>query len=228
MDTENPGEAMYPSVMVSKNASIKATKSGDDWTQQQARAQAALSPSMNAAFAVESFGKPKFGEIDIAAIVESLRLQISEIKNGDMSGPEAMLISQASALQSLWVNLMNRANRNAEYIESFESLLGFALKAQSQCRTTLLALNEIKFPKSATFVKQANIANQQQVNNGPLAHAEKNIEPSNEQLTEGNHATLDLGGTGAAGATNPDLETVGEIDGAKNAKRKAAKREKRP
>ena len=42
-----------------------------------------------------------------------------------------------------------------------------ALKAQSQCRSTIEAINEIKNPSSApTFVKQANIGNAVQVNNG--------------------------------------------------------------
>ena len=36
---------------------------------------------------------------------------------------------------------------------------------ESQGRATLQTLVEVKFPKQATFIRQANIANQQQVNN---------------------------------------------------------------
>jgi hypothetical protein len=76
-------------------------------------------------------------------------------------------------------------------------------------------------------VKQANIAQQQQVNNGTPARAEEKTVQAHEQLTEGNHATLDLGGTAAAGAAHPALETLGEIDGTKDGKRKTAQRPKR-
>jgi PDZ domain-containing secreted protein len=44
--------------------------------------------------------------------------------------------------------------------------MNMALKAQSQSRATIQALTELKYPKQATFVKQANIAGgNQQVNN---------------------------------------------------------------
>ena len=42
-----------------------------------------------------------------------------------------------------------------------------ALKAQAQIRATNSALVDLKYPRQATFVKQANIAHgPQQVNNG--------------------------------------------------------------
>ncbi len=41
-----------------------------------------------------------------------------------------------------------------------------ALKAQNQTRTTLQTLAELKAPKQIAFVRQANIGNQVQVNNG--------------------------------------------------------------
>ena len=46
------------------------------------------------------------------------------------------------------------------------------MKAQSQSRATISALVDLKYPRQATFVKQANIANgPQQVNNGAAAGA---------------------------------------------------------
>src|SRR5690606_41054074 len=96
--------------------------------------------------------------------------------------------------------------------------MGMALKAQSQCQTTLEALAEIKHPKSATFVKQQNIAQQQHVNNGtyagtppppgPRAH-EKDITPTNELLEASNGQRLDSGAPQAAGRTDSGMETVG-------------------
>ena len=42
------------------------------------------------------------------------------------------------------------------------------LKAQSQCRATIEALATIKNPLNVALVNQANIANNQQVNNGSI------------------------------------------------------------
>ena len=80
--------------------------------------------------------------------------------------------------------------------------MGLALKAQAQSRATISALVDLKFPRQATFVKQANIANgPQQVNNGAATeahpedgeldrngrtHAEKS-EPQQNKLLEANH-----------------------------------------
>jgi len=48
------------------------------------------------------------------------------------------------------------------------------LKAQSQCRTTIETLSEMKNPKPVAFVQQANIANEpQQVNNAPMEQVER-------------------------------------------------------
>jgi hypothetical protein len=87
------------------------------------------------------------------------------------------------------------------------------MKAQAQCRSTVEAIAEIKFPKSATFIKQANIAQQQQVNNGqektPTRAREKDITPTNELLTESTYAALDTGRAGAAIGLDSQLEAVG-------------------
>ena len=80
-----------------------------------------------------------------------------------------MLISQATALQTIFTSLAGRAQMQ-EYQKNLESFLGLALKAQAQSRATLSALVDLKYPRQATFVRQANIANgPQQVNNGAAA-----------------------------------------------------------
>ena len=228
MDTKEAEKNKNPWIKITKRGWLQAGKNEKDWEALMREAEGALSPAFCAVAAMSPFTKQSIGAVDTIAAMAALTEQIEEIKKGDMGGAEAMLFAQAAALQSLWVTLMIRANRNSDYIESFESLMSLALKAQSQCRTSLLALNEIKFPKSATFVKQANIANQQQVNNGTPACAKKTTETSNKLLKEPNHATLDLGGTETASVANPKLEALDEIDGTKDRKGKAAKREKCP
>ena len=53
------------------------------------------------------------------------------------------------------------------YPDATETHLKLAFKAQSQCRTTLETLAEIKSPRSVAFVRQANTsAGPQQLNNG--------------------------------------------------------------
>lgn len=224
MDTK---ENKTPSVKVTKHGFAQAENAEKNWDVLQREAEVASSPSFSGAAVVEAFAKATLGKIDVIAIISTLNEQLEEIQRSDMSGPEAMLYSQAVALQSMFVHLSRKAIAQ-EFVPQYQTFMALAFKAQAQCRTTLEALNEIKFPKSATFVKQANIAQQQQVNNGSLAHAEKKAEPANELLTEANHGTLDTGATEPAGQSHPTMETVGTVHRAKNQPGQKAKRAERP
>ena len=82
-----------------------------------------------------------------------------------------MLISQATALQTIFTSLACKA-QNQEYLKNLKAFVGLALKAQAQSRATISALVDLKYPRLATFVKQANIAHgPQQVNNSTAAGA---------------------------------------------------------
>lgn len=166
----NTQENKHPAVKVSKNGTLQAPDTGQKWDAMLAQAEGALSPSLNGAAVLEAFAQPSLGKVDVVAAVATLNEQIDAIRAGDMNGPEAMLFAQATALQSIFVTLSRKAI-GQEYVAHYQTFLTLAFKAQAQCRATLETLNEIKFPRSATFVKQANIANQQQVNNGTLARA---------------------------------------------------------
>ncbi len=77
-------------------------------------------------------------------------------------------MSQATSLQSIFADLARKAQAQT-YLNHFETYLSLALKAQAQSRATITALGELKNPRQATFVKQANIAHgPQQVNNGVI------------------------------------------------------------
>ena len=90
-----------------------------------------------------------------------------------------------------------------------------ALKAQSQCRTTLDSLASMKNP--AVHMRQTNIANNQQVNNGP----EIEKPPRKLDGTLDREKWMDGGTTkeaiGANVEADSSVETVGEIDGTENA-----------
>ena len=144
------------------------------------------------------------------------------VSDGNLGKLEAMLTGQAVALNAMFNNFAKRAI-HADVMPKLDTYFRLALKAQAQCRSTVEAIAEIKYPKSATFIKQANIAGQQQVNNsadgpdrGTPRTREKNITPTNELLTEAKHANLDTRGKKAASRGNPQVEAVGAINRAEH------------
>ncbi len=102
----------------------------------------------------------------------------------------ARLEGEVGLLQRVQARTLNIMFRRAainmgEYLEATETDLRLALKAQAQSRATVEALAEMKNPRAVAFVRQANIARQQQVNNGaPVAHGHvgEGPQPANELL----------------------------------------------
>lgn len=151
--------------------------------------------------------------IDVPGLVALLRSQAEAVNKNDLSQAEAMLMNQAVALQSIFVRLTEKAF-NQEYISNLDTMIKLALKAQSQCRTTIEALSTIKNPP-VVFAKQANIAQgHQQVNNGAAtpSHVRKNPNQQNELLKD-HHETVDTRTASAASFTHSSMETVGKING---------------
>lgn len=107
--------------------------------------------------------------LDVPSLTDELRNQAAAVNRGDLKHAEAMLMNQATALQSLFARLAARG-MNCDQAPAFEANMRIALRAQSQCRATLETLAAIKNPP-VVFAKQANI-NQgngnQQVNNATL------------------------------------------------------------
>ncbi|WP_324808786.1 hypothetical protein SH584_04185 [Sphingomonas sp. LY29] len=138
-----------------------------DKSQEEVHADLALNPAVNAAATVQAFGAGTIGKLEISETLEAVMQTVAKVRKGDMSGPEAMLVAQASALNSIFTELARRAALNmGEYIEASEKYMRLALKAQAQCRATIETLAEMKNPP-LVIARQANIANgPQQVNNG--------------------------------------------------------------
>jgi hypothetical protein len=191
----------------------------DGW----AHSRAMASPCVNAGMTMFRFHPLKDGA-NLSDLVDVVGKHATEIRGGLMDRPEAMLVAQAHTLDTIFNSLAQRAAQNmaAGYMQATETYLRLALKAQSQCRTTIEALGELKQPKSTNFIKQQNVAQQQQVNNGSEAdsrsstHAparahEKDITPRNELLTENRSATLDAAGQGAAIGADQGLEAMGAV-----------------
>lgn len=145
-------------------------------------AEASVNPAINAASLIDSYQYDAFGDgaVEMNALVGTLKASMDKTHGGDLSELEDMLMGQATALQTMFVSLAKRAQRQ-EYQKNLEAFLGLALKAQAQSRATIQAIVELKYPRQATFVKQANIAHgPQQVNNGTVPT--RTLENQSEQI----------------------------------------------
>lgn len=163
----------------------------------------------------------------VGALICELREQCDAVNRNDFKSVEQMLFSQAHTLNQLFFEMVHNsiANRNGNFHVS-ESYMRLALKTQSQTRTTLEALNEIKNPRSVAFVKQANVANNQQVNNGCAAHAEKGKNAPNELNGVVHEQAMDPRGSCKAGQGNSQVAAVGEVHRTKNGRRKGESKRK--
>ena len=141
---------------------------GPDADMEKLKADLTLSPCLNAGMVIEAFAGNLLGNhmADITEVVDSLRDSTRKAREGDLSTLESMLISQATALQTIFSSYARRAQAQTQQ-RHLEAFMGMALKAQAQSRATIQAVIELKYPRQATFVKQQNVAHQQQVNNGP-------------------------------------------------------------
>ena len=188
-----------------------------DEDQDKVLAQTALQPTINAAATIKHASKT-LGELHLMELVKELQHQASEVNSGNQQRSEGMLVAQAHTLDMLFNELARRSINNLGQLNIADQYMRLALKAQSQCRTTLETLSEIKNPRSIAFVKQANIAQNQQVNNGDLRAGEIKNHPN--QLLEVEHGKwLDTGTTGKAGRIDTELEALEPVYRAKNSRR---------
>ncbi|MBK9161250.1 MAG: hypothetical protein IPM27_06755 [Nitrosomonadales bacterium] len=206
------------------NKSVPVIKGATENETNRNFARLATSPELAAYRAINGVeNKSGIGEhIDVPTLLDELRGQAAAVNRGELNHVEAMLMNQATALQSLFSRLAERG-MGCEHAPAFEANMRIALRAQSQCRATLETLAAIKNPP-VVFAKQANInhgSGNQQVNNGTPApdnrsstrtgaHAERNLIQPNE-LLEVQHGgkTLDSRTTGRAGGKNQAMAAVG-------------------
>ena len=137
-------------------------------SREQQVAEISLNPITLNTNTARVFSSGVFGELAITESIEVVRKMTDAVVQGsNLNELEELLTTQAVALNGIFNYLALRAHTNiGHYPETVEKYMKLALKAQSQCRSTIEAINEIKNPSSATFVRQANIGNAVQVNNG--------------------------------------------------------------
>ena len=187
-------------------------------SREQQMAELAISPVVSNAVTTMAFAKANYGALNLNAMMEVMTAKAEKVKTGDLSELEATLAAQAMTLDRMFNDMAQRAALNVgAHLNATETYLRLAFKAQAQCRATIETLAEVKYPKSATFIKQANIAQHQQVNNGATTEAassrtEKVLDQSNELLEAHDGERLDTRATGEASGSNPHMETLGKID----------------
>ncbi|SFH38289.1 hypothetical protein SAMN05216299_109118 [Nitrosospira sp. Nsp14] len=159
--------------------------------------------------------------IDVPTLMDILRDQAATASKGDLAQAEAMLMNQATALQSLFARLTEKAF-SATHPTSFDSFIRVALRAQTQCRATLESLAAIKNPPTI-YSGQTNIAHgHQQVNNAitaPLSAMRpgKNEMQQNELLEVGHGGEkMDVEPAGEAIRADSAMETVGAFNRGSN------------
>ena len=196
-------------------------------TPSQAAARAAIDPTIIAGVMTQNAYENDGGrELNVGDFVIEIREQCDAIARNDFTPAEQLLMSQAHTLSQVFYRLSNAAyaNQNGGYFDAMDRYLRLALKAQSQCRSTLLALSEIKNPKSVAFIRQANVANNQQINNGelaPPARTEENDNQPNELLKVTYEQPMDSRSPRTASRGDPVMATVEPIDGPAHVRRKA-------
>ncbi len=103
------------------------------------------------------------------------------------------------------------------HIDASETFFKLAMRAQSQCRSTWEAVSDIQNPP-VQYVKQLNMANNQQVNNGH-PHTREN-ENQQTKLSEVENELCENAGTpGIEKKDDSPLEAVGEVHRAKISRR---------
>jgi hypothetical protein len=212
--TENKANAVAK--VGESNSVLRLDLRHADDTKEAAITAALINPATLSAVTIQKLNP----QLNVNALVAELALQVDAVSAGKLDRPETMLLAQAQTLDGLFHALARRAMSEDRLLQ-YETHMRLAMKAQSQCRTTLEALAEIKNPRSVAFVKQANIAaGNQQVNNGDNptiragARTQENEIPPNKLLTDTSYETLDARGTRTTSRTNSPMEAVGAINGA--------------
>lgn len=188
------------------DTSAKSNEGGD-------MAKMLLTPGVASARAIRALeGRRLPKSIDLVDLRDALERQVATMRDKGSDQQEAMLWDQAVTLQQMFVRLIERAEQQ-NLADHHTKLLQLALRAQTQSRATLQALADLRTPRSHVFARQANVAQNQQINHmeSPASPDSDKTQIEQNELLEG-HASeqrLDTGTTSSTGTGNPAMETVG-------------------
>lgn len=124
--------------------------------------------AMNALTAVQ-YSQTR-GALDLTESLAALTGTTQRVQAGYLADLEAVLTAQAVTLNAVFTQLAFQASRMT-LVDQSDRFTRLALKAQTQCRSTVETLACIK-NGPAVFARQANITTgPQQVNNGSITNA---------------------------------------------------------
>lgn len=162
----------------------------------------------------------RFGEqalpapLGITESILALRDAVRSVHGGDLRAAETVLVSQALALNAMFGTLATCAEANMRHkVEATDRYMRLALKCQAQSARTLETLATIKSPPTTVVARQANISQQQIVNNAgiPARAGESEIQRT-ELLEPSNGHWLDTGAASTAGATHTPVAAVDSLN----------------
>lgn len=188
------------------------------FSEMQMLVKASLSPSVGAARVVQQTTHQLSG-LDLTTISWYFKQAAEVAAGGDLNNLQQMLVVQARTLDLIYNDFAIRAGM-CTGLDAKEQCLRLAMKAQSQCRTTVESIAVIQ-QGPAIFARQANIAHgHMQVNSGGVppavtaetrAPVDKTSAP-NELLEDGRGKRMDTRAARTAGKANPVVATMGKRD----------------
>lgn len=124
----------------------------------------AVDPCVTSSSVVAAFWEETGGAaIDPQAAYEAVLDQVQAVREGVLSGPEAMLVGQATALNAIFAEMARRGHAALGRPGiAAERYLRLAVRAQAQCRATVRALSdmanrptkEIEAPRQITRIER--------------------------------------------------------------------------
>lgn len=135
-------------------AKIKAKNDGtmleitkkDGKSESYQMADVVMRPQVRNGYVAGYFGGKHFSgkQPDISDTVEIMADACKKVRDGDLGDQRDILTSQAMALDALFTSMANKSAQNmGEYLDASERYMRLALKAQTQCRTTIEALDRL-------------------------------------------------------------------------------------
>lgn len=197
--------------MAAKKAEIlsarKAKAKGAEQSRSASLADLMVNQPVGAAMTVHDLNQCKVVELsDLRNVIAAASERVA---SGDMSGIEKMLVAQSIALDAMFYRLTEKA-LTSECQQHIEGFLKLALRAQNQSRSTAETLSAIKNPP-VVFAKQMNVAQNQQINNGP-SYARETQNPQNELLERTHGERMDTRAKGTTGENDKELEALGAVN----------------
>ena len=177
----NPKSAKTSTTDRAKSLQVKRPS---DHTSDRALADIALDPLAAAMATTNMFNSGSFGVLSVTDTFNALHDQAKALKGGDQSLLRNLLVGQSLALNAIFTELARRAGLNmGEHIHASERYMRLALKAQSQCRATVDALDRLANGREQT-VRHVHVDNRggqaiigETVHTGGQENAEANKQP---------------------------------------------------